>query len=163
MHSCDLTFQRDFSIALAWTRDAGITTKIWQDAFNLEAKLREEASPRPKLHVDNRLKVNHMIPSFIVFGIGIAASVVAFGLDWLLTKCKPARARRRHASRPPRSHIDAIQRRKAWEAQRHDLKSVKQAPDGSKFVEVAPESAPLEEEEKMRQATSPTEGKVGVT
>ena len=136
---CNLTLQRDFSMALAWTRDAGITDKIWHDMFDAEAKLRRDAGP--KLHVDNRLNMNHMIPSFIVFGIGLATSVVAFGLEGLLNNGR-ARARRRHrrANRPPRSRLDATQRRKkAWEAHRH-LKSAKQAPDGPKSVEKAPES-----------------------
>ena len=78
-------------MAVAWGRDTGILIKIHRDILlTIVGPQHHHLSTQ----LDNTLVMDHVLPSFILYGIGMATSVVTFSMECLLNKCM----KRRHAS-----------------------------------------------------------------
>ena len=89
-------------MAVAWGRDTGILIKI-RRTIMLTIVTPRDHHLDPQL--DNKLVMDHVLPSLILYGIGIATSVVAFCLECLWYKCMKQHVNSR----------DTKTRRRAWE------------------------------------------------
>ena len=89
-------------MAVAWGRDCGILIKLRR---NIMLAIVGPQHHQPSIKVDKRLVMYHVLPSFILYGIGMAAAVVAFCLECLWNKC---------LKRYVGSH-DTDTRKRAWE------------------------------------------------
>ena len=89
-------------MAVAWGRDTGILIKLRRNImWTIVGPQHHHLSTK----VDNKLVMDQVLPSFILYGIGMATSVVAFCLERLWNKCMKQNVI---------SH-DTDTRKKAWE------------------------------------------------
>ena len=61
-------------MTIAWTKDTGIMAKM----LNTIITANQEHSPISKLRGNQPLSLNHLSPIFLVYGLGIGISILAF-------------------------------------------------------------------------------------
>ena len=83
-------------MAVAWGRDTGILAKIRRTMVAVM-----KADPSPKLRLENKLEMSHLLPNFFILCFGFAISAVAFCFECLGKKCTSrARPGVRHHDEP---------------------------------------------------------------
>ena len=86
------TPQRDFNKAIGWWLETGIYAKMEDDVGR--NKNWTTAWTKPTNRKKERLEMSHVQPLFLIFGAGIMASIIAFGLEF------QSRPRMKEISRP---------------------------------------------------------------
>ena len=80
MQNNTASFQRDLNMAIAWWLDTGIYLKMEAD-IKSEYGSQRTSWIRPKVRGNQPLSLNHVLPSFIIFGVATFISMVAFTLE----------------------------------------------------------------------------------
>ena len=74
--------QEDFLMTIAWCKDTGVLAKM----LNKMTTTNQEHMPISKVDPCHPLYLNHLSPIFLVFGIGMGISILAFFFESILRR-----------------------------------------------------------------------------